>query len=181
MQGFGSWVWLELFLRWREARDEETGHADHETVALVLLSALACAVWFIFKGFFINRVDFSFAYDLAGGINTERLFVLAASALVGLKYAWSSSILMVYTSLRLGRRGAHALLQQLLVFLHLKLALLLVQIFVGAIGTTEKLYQLGIADFVFLAFLMVLIWLVYPPYWLASKISRAVAPGQERA
>ena len=169
--------WLELYLRWREAR--AAGGGDDETMALLLLAGLACAVWFIFKGFFINRVDFSFVYDLAGDINTERLFVLATCALVGLKYAWTCAIMMVYTSLRLGRRRARVLLSWLLVFLHLKLALVLVQIFVGALGTAEKLYQLGIADFVFLAFLMVLIWIVYPLYWISSRISRAF-PGPVR-
>ena len=166
--------WLELYLRWDEDRD--AGCSDDQTISLVLLGALACAVWFIFKGFFINRVDFSFAYDLVGeDAGTERQFVLAASALVGLKYAWTCAIMMVYTNLRLGRRRASVVLSWLLVFLHLKLALLLVQIFVGALGTSEKLYQLGIADFVFLAFLMVLIWIVYPLYWLGSRISRAAS------
>jgi len=163
--------WLELYLR--HAEDRGAGGGDDEVIALMLLGALGCAVWFIFKGFFINRVDFSFAYDLVGDIGNERQFVLMASALVGLKYAWSCAILMVYTSLRLGRRRAFVLLSWLLVFLHLKLALLLVQIFAGALGTSEKLYQLGIGDFAFLGFLFVLIWIVYPLYWLGSRISRA--------
>ena len=167
-------AWFELYMGWHEGRG---AGGDDELVALMLLAGLGCAVWFIFKGFFINRVDFSFAYDLtAGHITSERPFVLAASALVGLKYAWSAAILMVYTSLRLGRRRAYVVFSWALVFLHLKLALLLVQIFAGAVGTTDKLYQLAIGDFAFLGFLFVLFWLVYPPYWIASLISRFFDP-----
>ncbi len=167
-------AWFELYISWHEGRGEG---GDDELVALMLLAALGCSVWFVFKGFFINRVDFSFAYDLTADIITsERPFVLAASALVGLKYAWSSAILMVYTSLRLGRRRAYVVFCWGLVFLHLKLALLLIQLFVGGVGTTDKLHQLAVGDFAFLGFLFVLFWLVYPPYWVASQISRRFDP-----
>lgn len=153
--------WLELRLRTGAgigaAADNERLDSDE---ALMLVLAMATTVWFIFKGYAINRVDFTFAYDYLGDVGTERLFVLGASAMVGLKYAIPSATLMIYTYLRLGRRHGFVMLAGVFFFIHVKLAVLLCQVLVGALGTGEKLYQLGIADLAFIGFMLIKVCLV---------------------
>ena len=174
--------WLELYLQWRahghEGAQQATDHGDPDTISLMLMAAVAAAIWFIFRGYFFIRVDFSFAFKYVSPDETERLFAARTGALIVLKYGLPSVILVLHTCLRLGRRRAAALLAGMLYFFHLKLAMLMVQILAGALGTSEKLYQLFVGDFFFLSALMLLACISFGLYWLGGTVSRLVFPGR---
>ena len=123
---------------------------------LVLLAAFLAMTWFMTGGFFIHNVDFHFAFEYFGHLQTDRdIFALVFVATL-FKYGFPlGSLLLIYRLMR-GADAFHRAMNWMLFFIALKMLSLFVQIFFAALGSTEKLYELAIAEVVFVFVLLVI-------------------------
>ena len=132
-----------------------------ERSGLFLAATLMMSFWMLFQGFLIQEIDFSFALkflpEKVSGL-TEFGF---AFPLTFVKYALPLLlIILVYVALR-GLLGAKQAVIAALIFCNLKLVALLLQIFVGPLGTKQKFYELAMSDFVFVSQIELITALIY--------------------
>ena len=144
---FASWV--TIFDIPGPLKDES--HLVAERSGLLVAATLLMTFWMLFQGFFIQEIDFSFALkylpEKVSGL-TELAFCFPLTVL---KYALPL-VLVVFTYVGLrGLLTASEAMIAALIFCNLKLAALLLQIFVGPLGTHQKFYELAMSDFVFVS------------------------------
>jgi hypothetical protein len=154
---FASWV--TIFDTPGPLKDES--HLVAERSGLLVAATLLMTFWMLFQGFLIQEIDFSFALKYL----PERVSGLTEIAfgfpLTFVKYALPL-VLVVFTYV--GLRGLVAASEAMiaaLILCNLKLAALLVQIFVGPLGTHQKFYELAMSDFVFVSHVVLIASLTY--------------------
>jgi hypothetical protein len=81
-------------------------------------------------------------------------------------------VILVYVSLR-GLLGSRQAMIAALIFCNLKLVALLVQIFVGRLGTKQKFYELAMSDLVFVSQIELILALTYLGVVLSLSARRA--------
>jgi hypothetical protein len=154
---FASWV--TIFDVPGPLKDESQLASDRS--GLFLAATLITTFWILFQGFFIQEIDFSFALKyLPEGVSglTEIAFTFP---LTFVKYALPLVlVIFTYVGLR-GLLTARQAMIAALIFCNLKLAALLVQIFVGPLGTQQKFYELAMSDFVFVSHVELIAALTY--------------------
>jgi Type I phosphodiesterase / nucleotide pyrophosphatase len=140
---------------------KDESHLVAERSGLLVAATLLMTFWMLFQGFFIQEIDFSFALKYL----PERVSGLTEIAfgfpLTFVKYALPL-VLVVFTYV--GLRGLVAASEAMiaaLIFCNLKLGALLVQIFVGPLGTHQKFYELAMSDFVFVSHVVLIASLTY--------------------
>jgi len=132
-----------------------------ERAGLFLATTLVMTFWMLFQGFFIQEIDFSFALKYLPEKVSGLTEMAVAFPLTWLKYALPLILVVfVFTGLRGVLAASQALIGGL-IFCNLKLAALLIQIFVGPLGTREKFYELAMSDFVFVSQIVLIVALTY--------------------
>ncbi len=146
---------------------ENKGRYQRE--GLVLLGASLAMAWFLLGGFFIHNLDFQFGFEYFGGLDEDRYIFAGVFALTFLKYGLPIGTLWVFYRLYRGSEALGASFRWFAYFSLVAMLALFVQIFFSAVGSTEKLYELAVAQMVFL-FLTTLI--VYAVVWTSELVSR---------
>ena len=132
-----------------------------ERSGLFLAVTLMMSFWMLFQGFLIQEIDFSFALKFLPEKVSGLTEFGVAFPLTFVKYALPLLlIILVYVALR-GLLGAKQAVIAALIFCNLKLVALLLQIFVGPLGTKQKFYELAMSDFVFVSQIMLITALIY--------------------
>jgi hypothetical protein len=132
-----------------------------ERAGLFLAVTLLMTFWMLFQGFFIQEIDFSFALKYLPEKASGLMEMAVAFPLTWLKYALPVVlVLFVFFGLRGVLTASQAVIAAL-IFCNLKLAALLVEIFVGPLGTDQKFYELAMSDFVFVSQIVLIAVLTY--------------------
>lgn len=131
---------------------EPTGQRD----GLVLFGALLAMAWFLVGGFFIHNIDFHFAFEYFGDLQRDRDIFAGVFAATLLKYGLPTGLLLLVYRLMRGADAFERAVDWVLLFAAFLLLATFVQIFFAAVGSTEKLYELAIAQLIF-AFSMLII------------------------
>jgi hypothetical protein len=147
----------------------------HARDALLIAGVVAWMVWVLMRGFVINHVDYSFAFDLLGEFRQESLLALAFAVATLLKYGLPLAFALLFYRLRRGRNAAMTVFSGLLFLLQLKLFYLLIQTLLIPLRTDEKLHELALAEMVF--FLGILVILAF--VWLLMCLADRIAPLQD--
>ncbi len=122
---------------------------------LVLFAALLAMAWFIVGGFFIHNIDFHFAFDYFGDLQQDRDIFAGVFAATLVKYGFPlCSLLLIYRLMR-GARSFQRAMDWNLFFMAFMMLAIFTQIFFAAVGSTEKLYELAVAQLVFVFILVV--------------------------
>ena len=122
-----------------------------ERSGLFLAAALVMTFWMLFQGFLIQEIDFSFALKYLPEKVSGLTEFGVAFPLTFVKYALPLVlVILVYVALR-GLLASRQVMIAALIFCNLKLVALLVQIFVGRLGTKQKFYELAMSDLVFVS------------------------------
>jgi hypothetical protein len=152
-------AWVTIFDVPGPLKDESA--LSSERSGLFLTTTLVITFWMLFQGFLIQEIDFSFALKfLPEGVSGLKQFAVTFP-LTFVKYALPLVlVIFVYVGLR-GLLGARQAMIAALIFCNLKLAALLVQIFVGGLGTKQKFYELAISDLVFVSQIELITALTY--------------------
>ncbi len=146
----------------------------YQREGLVLLGASLAMGWFLLGGFFIHNLDFQFGFEYFGGLEEDRFIFGGVFALTFLKYGLPIGALWLFYRLHRGA-GAQGLSFRWFAYYSLVAMLaLFVQIFFSAVGSTEKLYELAVAQVVFL-FLITLI--VYAFVWVSDLVGPRAKAG----
>jgi Metalloenzyme superfamily len=154
---FASWV--IVFDNPGPLKDESDLATDR--AGLFLAATLVMTFWTLFQGFFIQEVDFSFALKYLPEKVSGLTELAVCFPLTWLKYALPVVLVVfVFFGLRGGLRGRQAVIAAL-IFCNLKLAALLLQIFLGPLGTQQKFYELAMSDFVFVSQVLLIAGLTY--------------------
>ena len=154
---FASWV--TIFDIPGPLKDES--HLVAERSGLLVAATLLMTFWMLFQGFFIQEIDFSFALKyLPEGVSGLKEIAFSFP-LTFVKYALPL-VLVVFTYVGLrGLLAASEAMIAALIFCNLKLATLLLQIFLGPLGTHQKFYELAMSDFVFVSHVELIVSLTY--------------------
>jgi len=133
----------------------------HERAGILLFGVLLMAFWILFQGFFVQDINFTFGLKHLDPKASEGRLFLLLYPLTLLKYGLPLLlILFSFIALR-GLRDSQRVIIAALIFCNLKLATLLVQIFVGPLRSRQKLYELAVSDFVFVSQILVIVGLSY--------------------
>lgn len=144
-----------------------------ERSGLFLLAALVMTFWMLFQGFVIQEIDFSFALKYLPEKVSGLTEFGVAFPLTFLKYALPLVlVILVYVALR-GLLGSRRAVIAALIFCNLKLVTVLVQIFVGPLGSKQKFYELAMSDFVFVSQIELILALTYLGVVLSPSARRA--------
>jgi hypothetical protein len=144
-----------------------------ERSGLFLAAALVMTFWMLFQGFLIQEIDFSFALKYLPEKVSGLTEFGVAFPLTFVKYALPLVlVILVYVSLR-GLLGSRQAMIAALIFCNLKLVALLVQIFVGRLGTKQKFYELAMSDLVFVSQIELILALTYLGVVLSLSARRA--------
>ncbi len=165
--------WLEVRAEWGALEERRPGRE-----ALAIFAAFLTAEWFVFRGYSFQRIDFAYSFDLfSWAANAQTLFLLAfVSGLF--KYGFPAAVVLVYLRLRHGPRKVETATTGILFYTHLKVVLLAIQIFIGALRTDQKLYELAIVTF---AFVFCMVCVVSSTYLVMWAIDKLVARVSDRA
>jgi hypothetical protein len=155
-----------FFASWTSILDTPGPLKDESDLApersgLFVAVTLLMTFWILFQGFFIEEIDFSFALKyLPEGVSGLREMAVSFPLTI-LKYGLPLVlVIFTYVGLR-GLLTAKRAMIAALIFCNLKLAALLVQIFVGPLGTQQKFYELAMSDFVFVSQIVLIAALTY--------------------
>jgi hypothetical protein len=140
---------------------DECAGGRSERDALLLAGVVLWMLWALLRGFFINRVDYRFAFDLFGEFGRESTLALAVGAATLLKYGLPLVFALFVYALHRGREAALQTFSGLIFLLQLKLMALLAQALLLPLATAEKLYELAVAD---TAFVLGVLVIVVPAY-----------------
>ncbi|MCU0558952.1 MAG: alkaline phosphatase family protein [Desulfobacterales bacterium] len=133
----------------------------HARDALLIAGVLAWMLWVLMRGFFINHVDYHFAFDLLGGIRRESSLALAIAMATLLKYGLPLAFALLFFRLRRGRDAFRVVFPGLLFLLQLKLFFLLIQALLIPLRTDEKLHELALAEIVFFLGILIIALIVW--------------------
>ena len=154
---FASWV--TIFDIPGPLKDES--HLVAERSGLLVAATLLITFWMLFQGFFIQEIDFSFALKYLPEKVSGLKEIAFSFPLTFVKYALPL-VLVVFTYVGLrGLLAASEAMIAALIFCNLKLATLLLQIFLGPLGTHQKFYELAMSDFVFVSHVELIVSLTY--------------------
>jgi len=137
---------------------------------LIVAASSVAIVWLLLQGFFIKNMDIAFGFSwFAGADNDGQQFVLILAASI-VKYG--TPILTLFVLLRLirGPRRAPRVASIATTWLSLKLLALLLGAAFGKLGSEEKLYELSISDFLFIAILMLIVLGAYSTVTLLDVV-----------
>lgn len=138
--------------------------------ALVVAAASVAILWILLQGFFIKNLDIAFGFGwFASAENDAQQFVLIFGASI-LKYGMPILTLFVLLHLLRGRLRAPRVASLATTWLSLKLLTLLLAAAFGKLGAEEKLYELSISDFLFVAALMLVVLGAYSTVTLLDLV-----------
>lgn len=145
---------LVLFFAWDELQQAggvqlNAGDEPADLNALLWFGAMMTSVWFVFGGFEINNIDYTFVNDYLGWVHQQKNRFLLSYVASVVKYGCPAIAALVYLYVKVGPSRTAALLEGILFFANFKLAMLLQQVLVSALGTKEKIFQLPMTDGVF--------------------------------
>ncbi|MBW2458389.1 MAG: hypothetical protein JRI68_28055 [Deltaproteobacteria bacterium] len=172
-----AWIPLLCYFAWDELQQLVEVHpsADDEPATLdglLLFGAILTGVWFVFSGFSMVNIEWTFAEPYLGWVVQQKhRFLLSGIACV-LKYACPTIAALTYLYLAQGPQRTARLLEGVLFFLLLKLAALLAQAYAGALGAEEKLYQLAAVDMVFVAATFVTVSFMLAVFIIIESVKR---------
>jgi hypothetical protein len=123
------------------------------------------------SGFFINRIEYRFAFDLVGEFGRESTLALAVGAATLLKYGLPLFFALFVYTLQRGRQAALQTFSGLIFLLQLKLIALLAQALLLPLATAEKLYELAVADTAFVFSVLLIVVLTYSTLRISSSLA----------
>ena len=145
------------------------GRSDRD--ALLLTGVVLWMLWALLRGFFINRIEYRFAFDLVGEFGRESTLALAVGAATLLKYGLPLFFALLVYTLQRGRQAALQTFSGLIFLLQLKLIALLAQALLLPLATAEKLYELAVADTAFVLGVLLIVVLTYSALRISSSLA----------
>lgn len=146
---------------------------------LVFLAGVFTAMYFEFGGFAINRIEYAFGMEMFSWVEKEHNLFLGIVVTATLKYGLPCFLTILLLLFKLGAPAMERLFKGLFYLFQLKIAALLIQLLVGALGTGEKLYELAVADLLFIFMFIALFAIIYTLLWLAHKARRGRHPAPQ--
>jgi len=136
---------------------------------LAVFAGALTAMWFDFGGFSVARIDYTFGFDVFDWVKQEHNLFLGIMVMAGYKYGFPFLVAYTLLLIKLGAPAVERLHQGIFYLFQVKIAALLVQLLVGALGGGEKLYELAMGDLLFVFILILHFSLQYLLLWLASR------------
>jgi hypothetical protein len=171
-------AWLVLLQAGGSHREPFDGHDDRR--GLVVVATVCAAFWILFQGYFVQKIDFTFALKYFSEVEPEFLLFGLVYVAAFFKYSLLVALIMIILAALTSPDDLRRLVTSILLFSNVKLLALFTQVFTGALEHREKLYEIAISDTIFVFNMMLIVALYYGAVRLASTCGERLTSRRQR-